>query len=1047
MNSMIAWWASNKVAANLLMAGIIIAGIMAFGRMEREVNITTPLPFFRVTVVWPGAAPQEMEEQIVIRLEDALNDLDNIDQIFSQAREGFGGVFIVADPQVDTTRFLNDIKLRVDGITSLPRGIEPPKVEQLITRNELMRIVVSGDVSEMALKRAAENVRDEVVLLPGAAITQLFGVRAEEVSIELSETAMRRYGLTFDEVSAAIRNSSINLSSGSVQTATGDVLLRARNLADDQQDFEEIVIRQTQEGAFIRVGDVARVLDGFEENEILATMNGESAVLVQIMTSEVSDVVKTSEAVMKWLEEASDRQPEGIKLTLWEDTSKIYFDRVNTIGSSALSGLLLVFLILILTIRPKVAFWVTFGIATAFAGAFIMLPGAGVSLNMLSLFAFLLVLGVVVDDAIVVGENIHTESSKPGADPLNAAILGTQLVAKPVIYAVLTTMITFAPWLFVDGVTATFTRQISIIVIASLSFSLVEALFILPAHLATMKPRVKLGRFGRMQKGIANAIVSFAENKYRPFAQKVLARRYLTLSVFIVAFALAIGLSSSGWIKSSFMPEIESEQIQFNVTLPEGTPYSRALEVLAQLQAGEQALVDEVNAAAAVAGGEGKLIENWYTRSRRDSVLALVKLVPPEQRALTTKEAAERLRELVGDIPDAEKIDLVYTQDNPDPGLQFRISAPDFDELRLAVDDLEEQLYSYDTLYDIRDDMLSSTDEIQLSLKPGAEQLGVTLGDVSRQVRQAYYGEEVQRLPREGNDVRVMLKYPRVERKTLESLEEFRLRLSDGREVPLMAVVDVEYAPSMKQINRRERQRSAVLSAEMKDEARDDIMTDLRENFFEDWEKRHPTATRGAIGQAEGESRFMSDLASLYIIALFAMYALIAVAFRSYFTPILIMIAIPFSYMGAIYGHAIFGLNLNLFTYFGVGAAAGVVVNDNLVLVDYLNRLRAKGIDPFTAVVEAGVARFRPILLTTVTTFVGLMPMMLDRTTQAQFLQPTVIALAFGVFFALFVTLLLVPAMFGIGVDIHARASGLKQRVKNLFRYLFRDRRLAEPGE
>jgi multidrug efflux pump subunit AcrB len=1044
MNGMIAWWASNKVAANLLMAGIIIMGILSFNRMEREVNITTPLPFFRVTVVWPGAAPQEMEEQIVIRLEEALNDLDGIDQIFSQAREGFGGVFVVADPSVDETRFLNDIKLRVDGISSLPRGIEPPKVEQLITRNELMRIVVSGNVSEMALKRAAEDIRDEVVLLPGAAITQLFGVRAEEVSIELSETAMRRYGLSFDEVSGAIRNSSINLSSGSVQTDTGDVLIRARNLANNQADFENIVVRQTPEGAFIRVGDVAKVIDGFEENEILATMNGEAAILVQIMTSEVSDVVKTSEAVLKWLEEASERQPEGIKLTLWEDTSKIYFDRVNTISSSALSGLLLVFLILILTIRPKVAFWVTFGIATAFAGAFIMLPGAGVSLNMLSLFAFLLVLGVVVDDAIVVGENIHTESSKPGADPLNAAILGTQLVAKPVIYAVLTTMITFAPWLFVDGVTATFTRQISIIVIASLSFSLIEALLILPAHLSTMKPRTKLGRFGKLQKGIANSIVSFAENKYRPFAQKVVARRYLTLSVFFVVFMLSIGLSSSGWIKFSFMPEIESEQIEFNVTLPEGTPYSRALEILAQLQEGEQALVDEVNVAS---GGEDKLIENWYTRSRRDSVLALVKLVPSEDRTMTTKEAAERLRELVGDIPDAEQIRVIYTQDRQDPGLQFRVSAPDFDELRAAVDDLENQLYSYDTLYDIRDDLLSSTDEIQMTLKPGAEQLGVTLGDVSRQVRQAYYGEEVQRLPRDGNDVRVMVKYPRSDRKTLESLEEFRLRLSDGREVPLMAVVDMEYSPSMKQINRRERQRSAVLSAELKDEVRDDIMKDLNENFFTDWEKRHPTATRGAIGQAEGEARFMSSLVGLYITALFAMYALIAVAFRSYFTPILVMVAIPFAYMGAIYGHALFGMNITLFTYFGVGAAAGVVVNDNLVLIDYLNRLRAKGIDPITAVVEAGVARFRPILLTTVTTFVGLMPMMLDRTTQAQFLQPTVIGLSFGVLFALFVTLLLVPAMFGIGVDIHARASGFKQRVKGIFRYIFKDKQVPEAGE
>ena len=1045
MNSMIAWWAKNKVAANLLMAGIIITGLLSMGRMEREVNLTTPLPFFRVVVTWPGAAAQEMEEQIVIRLEESLNDLDNIDQMFSQAGEGFGGVFIIADPQVDTSRFINDIKLRVDAISSFPRDIEPPRVEQLITRNELMRIVVSGDVGEMELKRAAESVRDQVVLLPGASITNLFGVRAEEVSIELSESAMRRYGLSFDEVAGAIRSSSINLSSGSVQTDTGDVLLRARNLAENQVDFENIVVRQTPEGAVIKVGDVARVIDGFEDNEILATMNGEPAVLVQIMTAEVSDVVVTSKAVLEWLEEAKARQPDGISLTLWQDNSKIYFDRVNTIGSSALYGLLLVFIILILSLRPKVAFWVTFGIATAFAGAFVLLPSYDVSLNMLSLFAFLLVLGVVVDDAIVVGENIHTQSVVKGAKPLDAAILGTQLVAKPVVYAVLTTMITFAPWLFVNGVTATFTRQISIIVIASLSFSLIEALFILPAHLSSLKPRENLGRFGRLQKNIASSITGFAENKYRPFAQRVMARRYLATSVFIVMFMLSIGLSASGWLKSSFMPVIEGEEIQFNVTMPEGTPYSRALEVLAQLQAGERALVEEASAAAE--DGEGKLIENWYTRSRRDSVLAMVKLVPSEDRTMSTKQTAERLRELVGEIPDAESIDVIYTLDNPDPGLQLRVSSPNFGELQAAVDDLKQQLITYDTLYDIKDDALSSTDEIQMTLKPGAEQLGVTLGDVSRQVRQAYYGEEVQRLPRHGNDVRVMVKYPRTDRKTLESLESFRVRLGDGREVPIRAIVDMEYVPSMKQINRRERQRSVVISAEMKDDVRDEIMRDLRNNFFPGWEERHPNVTRGSIGQAQGEARFIGEILGLYKVALFAMYALIAVAFGSYFLPMLIMVAIPFAYMGAIYGHFIFGMNMTLFSYFGIGAAAGVVVNDNLVLVDYMNRLRAKGVDAYTAVVEAGVARFRPILLTTITTFVGLMPMMLDRTIQAQFLQPTVIGLAFGVFFAIFVTLILVPALYGIGEDIHIRASRFKQNMKARLHRWFGGSRAVEPGE
>jgi len=1044
MNKLIEWFASNKVAANFLMIGILAAGLLSYMNMEREVNITVPVPYFVITAAWPGAAPQEVEEQIVIRIEEALADLDNIDRLRSTAQEGFAQIVIEASDDVDTDRFVNEVKLRIDSISTFPRDMLQPRVQQILTRNDLIRIAVHGDVPEKLLKRTAEQVRDELVLLPGASMVEFFGMRAEEVSVELSEAAMRRYGVTFDEVSRAIRGSSVNLSSGRVQTETGDVMLRARNLADSQKEFEEIIIRQTADGAIVRVGDVATVIDGFEDEDILATFNGEPAILVTVMSTEVSDVVKTSKAVHEWLDTAAERMPKGVSASLWYDTSKIYFDRVETISSSAFYGLLLVFAILILSLRPKVALWVTFGIGTAYAGAFILLPMSDVSLNMLSLFAFLLVLGVVVDDAIVVGENIHTESHN-GPGGLSAAILGTQLVAKPVIFAVLTTMITFAPWLFVSGGTGAFTRQISIVVIAALSFSLIEALFILPAHLSGLKKREHTGRFATLQKRIAGTITSFAENTYRPIASKIVERRYLTTSIFIAFFMFSSALVNTGWIKSSFMPVIENEMVQFNVILADGTPYSRALEILDQLQTAEEQLIEEVNAQAE--GGEGRLIDAWYTRARRDSVLALVQLAPPEVRDLSAKETADRLRALVGEIPDAEDIDVVYTIDNPDPGLQFSVSAMKFEDLRPALDDLKAQLTSYETLYDIRDNLQSATDEIRMTLKPGAAQLGLTLADVSRQVRQAYFGEEVQRLPREGNDVRVMVRYPKASRKTLESLQDFRVRLADGTEVALMAVVDMEYAPGLKRINRRERMRAAVVSAEMRDEVRGDIMRDLNANFFPAWEKRHPNVKRGTIGQAEGEARFMAEIASMYVFALLAMYALIGIAFRSYWSPILVMVAIPFSYMGAVYGHLFTGLNFTLFSYFGIGAAAGVVVNDNLVLVDYVVRLREKGVDAYTAVVEAGVARFRPILLTTVTTFVGLMPMMMERSTQAQFLQPTVIGLAFGVLFALFVTLALVPALYGIGEDMHVRIEGWKMSLKRFFARLFSGAGARQAGE
>jgi len=517
---------------------------------------------------------------------------------------------------------------------------------------------------------------------------------------------------------------------------------------------------------------------------------------------------------------------------------------------------------------------------------------------------------------------------------------------------------------------------------------------------------------------VADGLVTFADRYYRPIVGWAVRRRYLTASLFIAMFMLSIGLLAGNRIGVAFFPEVEDEQIVVEVTLPEGMPYSRALEILAQLQKAEKQLEEEVNARAKTEGGSGKLIENWYTRARDDSVIALVQLAPPEVRDLSAKETAERLRTLIGEIPDAEEINLNYTINQRDPGLQFSVNAPDLETLRLAVDALKAKLHEYDSLYNITDSLRRSTDEIRLVLKPGAEKLGLTLADISTQLRQAYYGQEVQRLPREGNDVRVMVRYPRETRRSLDSLKDFRVRAADGRQVPLASVAEITFAPGLKRIDRRERQRSATVSAEVVGDGGNQIRKDLEKNFFPEWERQFPGVSRGLIGQAEAEAEFMQEVGSLYIVALLTMYALLAIAFNSYILPLLIMTAIPFGFMGAVFGHYFYGMSIVLFSYFGIGAAAGVVVNDNLVLVDYINRLRANGMGALDALVEAGVSRFRPILLTSVTTFVGLVPMMAEQSTQAKFLQPMVTALAYGVAFATCVTLLFVPALYGIGVDV-----------------------------
>ncbi len=1046
MNGLVAWWARNPVAANLLMVGILLAGTLGFLRMDREVFPAFRLNWVQVTVTWPGAAPQEVEEQIILRVEESLTDLDNVRRLRANASEGFAEVYIEADPTIDIGDFINEVKLRVDGIPNFPTDIEPPRVSEIVQRPELLYVAVYGDVDERLLKRTTETLRDEIALLPGAALSDIVGTRNEEVSIEVSEEALQAYDLTFDDVVAAVRANSLNLSSGNVRTQTGNVQLSVRNLADTQVDFEQIVIRQTSDGAVIRVRDVATVLDAFEDFESKTQFDGVPGFLIGVRAGDRMNVVTTSEAVKEWLKTANEGLPEGIQVQMFLDDSKTYFDRIGTISRSAVIGLVLVFIVLILFLRTQVAIWVTVGIATAFAGAFVFLPGLDVSLNMLTLFAFLLVIGVVVDDAIIVGESIHSHVER-GGQGVTAAIAGTQLVLKPVIFAVVTTMIAFMPWLFLTGPQVQITRQLSIIIIVALTFSLIEALLILPSHLSKMKRKgtfdphkdqftppseteapapqpPRRGFFGgltslprtlsNVQYRLGEGLVSFADRYYRPLMDFSIRQRYATCAFFLFFLVLSFTLAGTGFLKFAFSPEIEAELIQFEVDFPDGTPYARSKAVLERIEEAQK----EVVAYFQPTPDAPSVIQHWFTWSREGAVTIWVLLAPPETRNTSAKEFSTKLREFIGEIPDAEEIELDFTINTPDTGIEFAVNAPDLDILRAAVEDLKQRLSTYGATYDIRDNLQSATPEIRLVLKPGAEQVGLTLGEMTRQVRQAYFGEEVQRLPREGNNVRVFVRYPRSARSNLDSLQNFRIRTTDGREIPLFAVADVEFAPGIKRINRRERQRSARVSAELTEDIASQIRQELDQDFFPAWEKRYPGVSVGLIGAAEGLAEFLSEISTLYLIAFMSMYAMLAVAFRSYWQPLLVMTAIPFGYMGAVYGHLAFGLTFALFSYFGVAAAAGVVVNDNLVLLDQVNRLRAQGASAMSALVEAGVSRFRPILLTSVTTFIGLMPMIAERSTQAEFLKPTVVALACGVAFAMFVTLFFVPALYAVGADI-----------------------------
>lgn len=1033
MKGLIAWWVRNPVAANLLMVGILVSGYLGLKNVEKEAFPGVQSDVIQVELAWPGASPREVEQQLVQRAEDVLKNIANVYRLNSTSSEGFGFIEVRTYPRVDINDFLNEVKGAIDSVTSFPRDMENPRVRRQEWTNEMIRVAVIGDIGERPLTRLANDLRNDMASLPYISKVELFGSRPEEVTIELSEEALRRYDMTFSEVANAIRANSINVSSGEVRTRTGDIQLRATNLADSQMDFEEIVIRQTEGGALIRVGDIARVNDGFEENEILATLDGSPAVLLQVQSTDNMQIIKSSDAVKEWIEETQPTLPEGVSLKLWFDTADIYNSRMDLITESSVIGLGLVFIVLLLTLRPKVALWVSAGIGVAFLGAFALLPANDVSINIISTFAFLLVLGIVVDDAIVVGESIHHHNSL-GMSGEQAAIEGTFSVSRPVIFAVLTTIVAFAPWLFVSGVDAQVTRQLSLVISLALVFSLIEAFFILPAHLRHIEPRKNLKGLSKQQQNFAHWIVDFAEKRYRPFLTACVNKRYTTTMVFVSGFIISMGLFSSGWVKFFFMPQVESDQIYINVTMPNGTPYDRALEVLDQLQRAEKQLIEEVEAEARASGeGTGELIEGWYTRSRRDSVIAIIRLTPPEVRDLSAREAAERLSELVGEVPDAEDIQVNYTLNDSQARVSFRLQHDDIEVLKAASEALQLQLRSYDKTYYVRDNQQGEVAELRFDLKPGAEKLGITLADVSSQVRQAYYGEEVQRLPREFGDVRVMVRYPVDSRNDLASLDDFMIRTADGRSVPLMSVADVELGKGVQRINRRDGERVVNVFATVDPDSVGQISSSIDDEFLPQLQEEFPGLEILRGGSQEAEEEFFAEISALYTIALFAMYALIAIAFKSYSLPLLIMTAIPFGFMGAVFGHLIFDMPMALFSYFGIGAAAGVVVNDNLVLVDYIRRREREGFTGLEAVVDAAVNRFRPILLTTVTTFVGLIPIMAEESINAQFLKPAVLSLAFGVLFALFVSLLMVPALYLIGGDWQRNQQKFGNAVKRLW--------------
>jgi len=1041
---MIRWFARNGVAANLVMLVIVVGGLGSLFTIKQELFPEFSLDTVVVSVPYLGAAPEEVEEGVVRRIEEAIQGVDGIKEIRASAREGMGQVSVEVRKGADLSRVKDDIKSRVDAITSFPVETERPIVEELLIERDVIWIALYGQTSERSLKELAERVRDEVTRLQGVSQAFVQGVRSYEISIEVSEHSLRQFGLTFDEVVGAVRRGSLDVPGGSIRSDAGEILLRTKEQAYNREEFENLVVATRADGARIILRDIATVVDGFVDDPIITTFNGKPASLVLVREVGRESPIAISNAVNAYVEEIRKTWlPEGISADTWGDSSFYLKGRLNMLINNGLIGFFLVLLSLSLFLRPSLAFFVAIGIPVSFLGTFLVAPFVGISVNLISLFAFILVLGIVVDDAIVVGESVFTEFQRKGPG-VESAIRGTHLVSTPVTFAVLTTIVAFLPVFLLPGQLGKFFAAIPMVVIPTLLFSLVQSKLVLPYHLSLCKVgdrsgRARLGFVSRMQRAVADWLERLVHKSYLPTLRWAIEWRYFTIAGFSALFILMIGFVQIGWVRFSPFPSVPSDFIAVNIRLPEGTPIHRTQAALDKIGADLEAIVQEdlsegktdpiKHAAQFIGFGNGQQGTNlgFY----------FVELTKSELRDSNAEEVASRWREKVGQIPGARQL-TINASAGPPSGLpvDIRLTGPDFDQLREAARVVREELAELPGLFDIRDTFSEGKQEIKLSLKPSAETLGIRVEDLARQVRAAFYGLEAQRIQRGRDDIRVMVRYPLEERGSLAFLQQMRIRLPGGVQVPISEVADLELGEGFPTITRIDRQRVINIQADADKEVADFNLInaalyggrDDEPSILKEIQTRFPGVTLVKGGEAKDWEETKASLLGGVVLVVFMIYALLAVPFRSYLQPLIVMAVVPFGVAAAILGHMITFQSLSLLSMLGIIALSGVVVNDSLVLVDYINRRRAEGIPIREAVLDAGSMRFRPIILTSLTTFAGLVPILLERSLQAQFLIPMATSLGFGVLFATFITLLMVPCIYLILEDV---LRGFRQWVAN----------------
>lgn len=1029
MRSIIAWFTQNHVATNLLMAFLLLGGIIIGLGFKVEIFPEVTLDKVTISVVYSGATPEEIEESIIKPIEEAVSGLSGVKEIDSTASEGLGTIVVEALKDYDLSTLYDDIKSEVDRLDTLPEEAEDPIVEKITRKNQVLNLALYGQLPETYLKKQAQKIKDDLTSLPDVSLVSLSGIRDNEIHIQISEQTLRKYNLSLTEVAEKIKSYSQDLPLGRIKDPAGEILLRFKGKRYTKEDFEQIPLITQPDGSILRVKDLGQVQDTFEDEDLKVRFQGLPAVLIQVYRIGEQNALTVAKEVKEYVAQTQKYLPPNLHLAVYDDTSKLLKDRIKLLLKNMAFGLILVVITLSLFLNFRLALWVSLGIPISFAGAFLFLPFTDISINMISLFAFIMVLGIVVDDAIVIGENIYTKHQQ-GLSPFKASVEGAYEVGRPVIFSVLTTLAAFFPLLLGSGQMGKFMRNIPIVVNTVLFVSLLEALFVLPCHLKGSLDKQKLTEPQFIPR-LLNKIITGPYAKTLKFC---LNYRYIFFSFCILLLLLAVGVVKGGLIKFTFFPKVESDFLTCNLTLPPGTPLSYTEKIVKKIE--KDLLTVIAKAEQNRPADSPPLLKYSLTllgtqlevhgpnvlsgQSGGNVAQIFVELLGNEYRKISSAFLANKWREQVGEIPGVETLNFSSDLFSFGYPLSLDLSHPDYNTLVKISNLFQAKLKEIPGVFDVGDSFIPGKKELQLKLKPLGLDLGLSSNYIAREVRAAFYGAEALNFQRDKDEVKVRVIYPEKKRLSAQTLTQMWIKSPQGKFVPLSFVADFKLAESYSQIKRVNNRRVVTVFADV-DETKNnanELRNTLAKTLLPELKAQYPDLSWSWAGEGKEQKESMQDIFKSFILALMLIYVLLAIPLKSYGQPLIIITAIPFSILGAILGHLLLGFNLSILSMFGIVGLAGVAVNDALVLVDAANFLKQQGNKPFEAAYLAGQKRFRAVILTSLTTFAGLMPMILEKSLQAQFLIPMAISLGFGILIATFITLLLIPCLFLIAQDL-----------------------------